>query len=422
MKLEKYINERKQIKNFIAVSFLQLSNLIIPVLVIPHIISVIGVEKFGIVSLVQVIMNYFGIIIDYCYNLLGVRDIALNRNSPMRMRYILSKVFWIKLILCFITLILLSCLILAYPQFNQNKSLVYLSFFIVLGHLFNPSWFFQGVENMRFISILNLFSKLIFLILIFNYIKDEKDSIYINFYLGCSNFMLGLLGYIYAFKRYDLKLYKLKIIIIFGELKKGGDVFTGIFSANVYIQSNVIILGYFSTPFEIGCFSIVEKVVNIIRTILVVFSQVIYPHLCIMSKKNHNEIKSFFRFQFTIFLLGIIFLCFISYIYSPFIINFLSKHNIVYLTKLLRLFVIVPFIVCLNIPFYQTLLAYNKTFAYSKVFLIGALISLISNSILCLYFGATGTITSIIFTETIITILFFRVLENNYPQYSLISK
>ena len=68
-------------KNFIALVLLQVTNFVIPILIIPHLIKTLGIDKFGIVSLAQTIMIYLFVVVDYGFSLSAVKNISLNKGN-----------------------------------------------------------------------------------------------------------------------------------------------------------------------------------------------------------------------------------------------------------------------------------------------------------------------------------------------------
>ena len=51
-------DRRLLISNFFNYSFFQASNYLIPIITIPYIIRVVGLEYFGLISLAQAVSNY----------------------------------------------------------------------------------------------------------------------------------------------------------------------------------------------------------------------------------------------------------------------------------------------------------------------------------------------------------------------------
>ena len=71
---------RGLIKNYSSLGLVQLSNYILPLITLPYLSRVLGVDFFGLVMMAQAIMIYLTIITDYGFNLTATKEIAKNRN------------------------------------------------------------------------------------------------------------------------------------------------------------------------------------------------------------------------------------------------------------------------------------------------------------------------------------------------------
>ena len=71
----------KLFSNFFSLSIIQGTNFLIPLLVMPYVISRIGVSWFGVISVAQVVMVYLSTVSDYGFNLTATRDIALIKDG-----------------------------------------------------------------------------------------------------------------------------------------------------------------------------------------------------------------------------------------------------------------------------------------------------------------------------------------------------
>lgn len=86
---------------------------------------------------------------------------------------------------------------------------------------------------------------------------------------------------------------------------------------------------------------------------------------------------------------------------------------------LIKILSFIPFIVLVNIPAYQTLLAYNFKQSYSAILTIGSVLNIILNFILSYTFSATGTAVAVIITKIFITARLYLVLEVRHSRFSL---
>lgn len=135
MKLFKNLIKDSDIKvvlrSFASLTVLKLFNLILPLLALPYIARVVGVNNFGLIAFSAATIVFFQTTVEYGFNFTAVRDIARVKEDPDQVSYILSSVITTKIflfILCGVILLLLSLFI---PLFKDNFILLLITFLIV---------------------------------------------------------------------------------------------------------------------------------------------------------------------------------------------------------------------------------------------------------------------------------------------------
>ena len=165
---------------------------LIPLIIIPYLINVVGSEKYGIYAFGFALIFYLINIVQYGFSLSAVRLISLNRENKTKLNSIYSQVFTTQLYLTFTVLFVLSLLVSFVDKFSEYY-VIYLFFYIlIIGELLTPMWLFLGIEKMRFITIVNLISKSTFAILTFLLVNKESDFIYISLYQSIGFLISGL--------------------------------------------------------------------------------------------------------------------------------------------------------------------------------------------------------------------------------------
>ena len=412
-------DNKKLLTNFISLSILQVVSFVLPLVVVPYLIIVLGVGKFGIVAFAQAVITYFVVFTDYGFNLSATRDISINRNNSKKVSSIFNSVLSTKLLLGIFGFIILLLLVIFIPKFNNESLLFLTSFTLVIGQILFPIWFFQGVEQMKFITYLTVTSKLIFTVLIFIFIKTPSDYILVNIFQGIGNIISGIISVWFIQYKFKIKYKFSSISRIIYELKNGWHILVSSFSINIYISSNIIILGFFASPIILGYYSIAEKVMMALRQLLVVFSQVVYPHVSKLTKSGHDKLIQFYKRIFIPFFIFILICSLTIFIFTDKIVIFLVGKNVESISTLIRIFCLGPLVVCLNIPANQTLLIYNKKISYSMIVTFGAIFSMISCALFSFYYSAIGTCISIVITETLITIGLYLIIELKHKENSL---
>ena len=289
MKKLKYIFKKKEhkvlIENFTSLSLLQIVNYVLPLIVLPYLIRVLGVEKFGLVMFAKAFIMFFNILVDYGFNLSATRDISINRDNKEKITEIFSSVIIIKLALIIISFILLSVIVFSFEKFFSDWKLYYLTFLWVIGQALFPIWYFQGMERMKYITFVNITSKVIFTLLIFIVIQNENDYIYVPLLNGFGSILGGLLALWLIFKKFNQKT-NFKVLKIKEHIKNGFFVFLSISSSTILSATPAVFIGIFLNYNMVGYYSAFEKLVTAIKNLLYVINQTFFPRLSKVYKED----------------------------------------------------------------------------------------------------------------------------------------
>ncbi len=277
---------KRVIVNFFSLSVLQGMNYILPLITLPYLIQVLGVEIFGLVSFATSIALYFGIVSDYGYKLTAPRDIAKCENDLKRINDIANVVFVSKAIMLFFCFFFMMLLVSFVSPFKEDKLIYIVSFLVIACQSFVPVWYFQGMEDMKYVTYINIFSKLVFLILVFTFIHQTNDYYLVPLFTAFSFFISSLLSILKIKQKYSYEFRFPSIYQIKLGFRDGWEIFVGSAFTSLYTNSNIVLLGLFTSPIVVGYYTIADKIVSAITGLFIPFNQAIYPFL---SKKYNNN-------------------------------------------------------------------------------------------------------------------------------------
>ena len=390
--------------NFFSLTSLKVLTYILPLITFPYLIRVLGIEKFGLIMFAQATMYYFEIVVDFGFNLSATREVALNAKKPNKLNEIISAVFSIKFMLLLFSFLVLIVVVNLFDRFLQDFLLYYYSFLKVIALAFFPVWFFQGIEKMKYITLIDIISKSIFTVLIFVFVQSESDYILVPLISGVGYIIGTIFSLIYLFRRFK----KSFIICSFSVLKKYFNdslmFFLSRVSVSLYTTSNAFFLGLVTSNIMVGYYAVAEKLYMVIRQLYQPIVQVIYPY---MSKSKNVK---FFKKLYPI----IIFLNFIGvyvlWVYAPEIIFMVTNETFLETVKVFRILLIVACVVVPSVligyPFLAAL-GYKNEANYSTI--IGSLFHVISLTVLffCNSIDIYSIVYLLIITELIVLIYRF---------------
>lgn len=263
-------------------------NLIFPLLIVPFLIERITLEGFGIIILIQVIMSYGNTLVDYGYNMIGVKEIGICEKKN-DIEKILSESLYIKTILLLLSLLLVLFSGLFVNNLIGEWKLIFYGWLGVLGYAFYPIWYFQGIEKMHLISIINISSKLIVFISILYFVNTIEDIDLVMLIFSLGFIINSIISWFLILFLHKLKIRKSS----FNDLKLIIKVGKHIFFSNIIVQvySNIVIVfssGILSAS-QIGVLGVYLKLKDIAESIIGPIQQAVFPTITIFV--NNNEVE-----------------------------------------------------------------------------------------------------------------------------------
>jgi polysaccharide transporter, PST family len=265
--------------NILSMLTLQGVNFIIPLILLPILVNNLGNEKFGLLIFAQVFINYFNLLVNFGFDLSATRQISIHRNNDKRLSEIFYSVFFIRLILLLFSIILLYFILKYIDKFNEFQEIYWVTFISVIGQFLFPLWFFQGLEKMKYITIINTLSKIFFLILTIILIKNEDDYIVAAYLYSFGFLTSGLFSIFLIYYKFPIKFLipsKRKLRFYFLESLH---FFLSRVSVSLYTSSNVFILGLVSNYTVVGYYSIALKIYSALQSLYITISTALYPYM-----------------------------------------------------------------------------------------------------------------------------------------------
>ena len=253
---------RKVTGNFIYLSLLNAINILLPLITLPYLMRTVSKANYGIYSYVYMLLQYVIIFATYGFNFSATKQISQCRDDKERVNVIYNSVMASKLIIATV----LSVILLSLSRFVMKDDQAPLMFIyglgMVLGDILTPLWLFQGMEKMKYMTLVNASSKILFTVLVFLVIKKDDDY-YLLILLNSAGYMLaGLLSLWLASRQFGMRFRLVSLKDISYQMKEGSAVFGSTFGMYLYRNANIIILKQFAPNELVGIYSAAEKVIK----------------------------------------------------------------------------------------------------------------------------------------------------------------
>jgi len=396
-------------KNLFSLSVSQLGNYLIPLLVMPYLTRALGPAKFGLITFAQVFISYFTLVVNYGFDYTVTRSVAAHRNDAAKLSSIFCQVLYAKLLLFAVSTVVLICL-LQIPRFGQLSVLLLTTHLINIGFIFYPSWFFQGMQDLKIIAILSFLIKLLYAILIVVFIHNDQDFLLNNLFLSISQIAISAISVYIAVKRYDIKMCRPDKSAMLSILADGRFFFFSTLVVNFYTYTNTFLLGLFSTQEETAYFNVVYRIIFAIQGLLLVpFNLAFFPVISssfsnnMFSESNKKLMRAAALILLATFLCGVV-----LYFAAPDIILLLFGNKFLNSVNLLRFLAFIPMLMGLvNVFGFNGLMSLHQDKTFLAITFIGGTFSIILNIILIPRLKSFGVAGVWIATELLIGSLCF---------------
>jgi len=411
LKLFKKILFYQQFQKLSIYGFGQLVNLVTPLLVVPYIVSICGEENFGKTAVGMAICFFLIVFIDFGSDIIGVREISVNRESKSKLNQIFSTTYAAKGIVLILVLIIVSILFYIIPFFSHDKKLFFFSLSVVIGQFINPTWFLQGLENVKLIAILNVASKTIYLTGVFLTISKESDYVNVNLWWGLGMIISNSIIFVVVLRKYKLHFNNINRAEIYNHLKSNFSIFYSQIFVSIHQYGPVILISYFANNLLAGQYRIVDQVISIFKTYVILFFNFVYPKICFQLDKNKKKGLKRWLIYNGINLIFVFIGMIIFFVFSYEIISYFNPTNRYVLSNLLQIAVFIPLIFAVSIALKQLMLAFDLKKEYIVITIITVVLNIFTIIAILPIYKVFGVFYTLIATEIIIIVFYIFKLK-----------
>lgn len=393
------------------------TRMLFPLITFPYVCRVIEADGIGQINFFQSIISYISLFTCLGIPMYAIREIARDRSDVVQMNRTAMEILLLHSMLTLVGYAIVAILCLTVPQIQVNIPLFLILSLTIFFTAIGCEWFYQGIEDFKYITIRGLIIKTVSVVLLFIFVKSKTDLLY----YGCYTVFGVLGGNIFNFFR--LRKYIHRENIIFSELhikrhiKPVLKVFSFSVVTSIYLQLNTVLLGFLKNALTVGYFAAATKVMQMLLTMSACLGSVMMPRASHLIAENREDefnrlIQKSYDFTLAIALpmtIGLIF-CAPSLITALCGVKF--EHSI------LPSQIIAPIILMVaisNVFGFQVLFPKGKINVVTLCCGIGAVADLILNLCLIPFFSYIGTSIAYLGAEVATTVSMYFIGRKYIP-------
>lgn len=394
-------------KNFILSTFYQVLHVLTPLITVPYISDVLLSKGVGIYSYTNSYQLYFAMFAALGTASYGSREIARNRTNKKEY----SKLFWEIELMTVITTSVCLVAWFVWTIANVKYQIYYLALTpCILGVLFDISWLYIGLEQFVYTVSINSITKILSVISLFIFVKDENDVVVYTFILSFATLVGYMSMWIFLPKTVERPHFKnIRLKVHFHETLI---YFIPTIAHSIYTVLDKTLIGVITQDNnENGYYENATKIINMAKALTftalnsVLGSRISYLY----AEKKHDEIKRRIDLSIDYILfvgIGITFgLIGIAIDFVPLFMNKSFSSSIILLQLLSPIIIIIGISNCLGTQYYNPAGLRSQS---AKYIIIGSCVNLVFNLCLIPQLKSVGAVVATLIAESTITFLYLR--------------
>lgn len=277
--------------NYLMNIVLTMSSFLFPLLTFPYAARILQPAGMGKVSFAASLISYFSIFAQFGIPIYGIRECAKIRDDRNELSQTALELFIINLISSISVSTLFITSIFIVPRLQQEKPLYMIMGISLLLNAIGMEWLYKALEEYTYIAIRSIAFKLIACVLLFSVVATESDYVIYGFLTifaaSASNIWnaVNVRKYIHLkFQRKPQLVRHCKSALVFAAMS---------FSTTIYINLDIVMLGFIKSDSEVGCYDAAVKIKKVLVSVITALGGILLPRAAFLLKNDKTD--SFFR-------------------------------------------------------------------------------------------------------------------------------
>lgn len=388
-------------KNFLLLMTLQISTYVVPLITLPLLTRVLGPEGYGQLAFALAVIAYFINFTNYSFDLTATPRIALARENRAERSRVFWATFLAQITITVAGFAILLALTFIVDRFAVDRMLLIIGFGMTLGAALTPSWYFQGVENLRTMSLLLFASRVLSIPAMFLLVRERSDvslAMVVNAAVPLGS---GIAIFVYMFIRREVEFVRVSIADIVDTLTGGWQVFLASTSVAFYASTNTVLLGFVSGNVAAGYFAAGDKLIRAAISMLQPMKAAAYPHISYLMHHARDDAMTFLRKLFVVQGAMVLAISLCIFFGAPLAVRILYGATYGPTIDVLRWMAFIPFMAGMTDLFgVQTMLPLGMKTAFSRVLISSGFLNVALLPLLAKWFAERGAAAAVLVAES----------------------
>jgi PST family polysaccharide transporter len=277
---------------------------LVPLLLVPHIVRVIGLAEYGHLAVLMAWGGYGAVIVQYAFQMTGPKRV-MHLAADESIASVFVDIVFAKFILLFIVIPVMAVFALVSVPSESTSSFAWILLFAMpIAAGLNSVWFLQAQDHFLSVCILAIAGSLLTLFIGFSFVNSSNHRA-LDFAVVVSVFgaiFIGIGTLLLAITSIKSEKYEWNITRAISALKEGRHLFISQFVSMLYTASGPIVINYLLDAKAAGAYSVTERVINALMAAALLTHTAAYPRLASAYINNRVEYWRMLKFILTVYL------------------------------------------------------------------------------------------------------------------------
>lgn len=409
--------------NFLLNLSTTITGLLFPLITFPYASRILMADGIGQVQFFQSIIDYVSLCTALGIPLYAVREIARIRdNKELRSRTTI-EILLLHAILTLVGYIVVFILAKTVAKIEIDASLFFLLSTTLFFNTIGVAWFYQAIEDFKYITLRSLFVRILSLVALFIFVKTKQDLFYYAGILVIGTVGNNIFNFFRLRKYIKLSKGEFKRLNLLRHLIPALKIFILNLVISIYVNLDSVMLGFLKNEESVGYYAAATRLTKAILGIVSSLGAVLLPRFSNMitnGQKEEFQLLANKVASFTIALslpmsVGLIFMA------APIIHIFCGNGFEPSILTLKLVAPIVLFIGLSGIIGMQILYPQGREKYVIISTMVGACINLLINYLLIPQYGQYGAALGTVIAEFMVTVIMI-LLGRKYLPINILSK
>lgn len=392
--------------NFVMNIILKISAFIFPLITLPYVTRTLGAVGNGKVAFASSVITYFAMFAQLGLPTYGIRACAKCRDDKNKLTQTVQELLLINAVAVVIAYLALIIGVASIPKLREESGLMLINSVTLVLNMFGMEWLYQAIEQYQYITVRNLFFKVVSIILMFIFVHNPNDYVIYGAISVISASGSNILNLLHSRKflakrtyvgKYNLRQH-LKPILVFFALSMAVSVYTGM---------DTVMLGFMSNDKEVAYYALATKLKMVLALTVSALGPVLLPRMTYcLNNGQYREFRKYIDKSLHFVILASIPCVTYFAVMTPEIIAILGGMEYQPATICMRVvtLAVIPLGIG-NVACSQILTPLGKELSTMYSTICGAIINFIANALLIPQMGAVGAAVATVLAESIVAII-----------------